>query len=100
MRGPFASVQSMAGHIEALTGHRPDSCPWRSVYDPLVAEVVRVAQLADKGLALAELGDDPPAILLDAMSVYYRAFNATRGHDMELERKQREAQVRDASRRR
>lgn len=84
----------MSGHIEQLTGHRPDSCPWRAFYDPFVAKVVHVAVLAEKGLGASELGDDPPAIILDALPLYFRAYNATKAHDMDLERKQREAQNR------
>lgn len=84
----------MKGHIEALTGYRPDTCPWRVFYDPLVAEVIRVASLAEKGLGLAALGSSPLGIVIEALPVYFRSYNATRSHDLDLERKQREAQTR------
>jgi len=70
----------MQGHIEELTGHRIDTCPWRALYHPLVGEAIRIASLADHNLAVAELGDDPPAILLDALSVYLTSRKAVRNH--------------------
>lgn len=82
----------MAGEIEKLTGHRPPACPWRAFYAPIAAQTVQLAILAEKGLAMAELGDDPPAIWLDAIKVYLSSYAAVRNHDMEAERKKRESE--------
>lgn len=76
--------------IEKIVGAEPPTCPWRAFYDPLVSEVVRVANFAEAGLAMAELGDDPYAVLLDGLHVYMRARNAGRAHFSEIERKKRE----------
>lgn len=86
-------VDAMADAIEKLTGYRPPTCPWRAMYDPLVPEVIRVAALADKGLGMAALDDDPPAILIDALSIYLAAKAATRSHDEAEEHRERMAEL-------
>lgn len=88
--GPSRSVQGMAAHMEHVTGLRPVTCPWRVFWDPLVKEVLEIATLAEKGMGGSGLGNDPPGILLDGMHIYLRSLNATRHHDMERDRKNRE----------
>jgi hypothetical protein len=90
----------MADHIKHLTGHHPPSCPWRAFYSPLVAEVIRVAGLASNNLALLALEDDPPAIVIDGLSVYLGAKLATENHDAELREKEAERERRAALARR
>lgn len=82
----------MAGEIEKLTGYRPPACPWRAFYSPIVTQTVQLAIMAEKGLGMAELDDDPPAIWLDAIKVYLSSYAAVRNHDAEVERKKREAE--------
>lgn len=82
------AVQAMASHIKHLTGHHPPSCPWRAYYSPLVGEVVRVAGLLAANAAPIALEDDPPAIVIDGLSVYLGAKNATEVHDGEIRRKE------------
>lgn len=81
----------MADHIEEITGHRPHSCPWRCFAEPIVGEVIRISTLAKEGLGTAALGDDPDAVLLDALPIYIAAKESTKAHDMEQDRKKREA---------
>lgn len=81
-------MEAMAGHMEKLTGHRPETCPWRAMYDPLVADIHGIVALKDYGDAA--LGDDPPALHLDALRVYLRARGATEAHDLKQEREARE----------
>jgi hypothetical protein len=74
----------MAGfkaEIREITGHAPETCPWRVFYDPLVAHVIGIMNLSSEGLGAAALGEDPPGILLDGLRVYIAARNATRAHD-------------------
>lgn len=82
-------AQRIAGAIEDITGIRPQTCPWRAMYHPLVGEVVRIATLADKGLGPSALAADPPAILLDALSTYIRAREVTRSDEMKRETEER-----------
>ncbi len=85
------STRAMAGEIEKLTGTRPISCPWRAFWDPLVREVLHVANLAEKvGSAAIEPGS--PAILFDALEVYHSARAAVRNHDDEQRRIREEQQ--------
>lgn len=88
------TVRGIKDHVKTVTGHEPLTCPWRSLYEPLVGEAMKIAGLADKGLADAYLGDDPPAILVDAAHAYLCARDATQAHDMEQERKERESKRR------
>ncbi len=81
------AITNMARHVEELTGLRPVTCPWRVFYDPFVSHVVRLATLAQEGIAPVELGDDPPAIWLDALYVYLKARAAVIAHDHEQDRK-------------
>lgn len=83
-------MSRMADHMETLTGYRPETCPWRSMYDPLVADVQEAVTLKEYGPI--SLGDDPPALVIDALRVYLRARNATKKHDddREMERIERE----------
>lgn len=74
-------VDLMADGIEQLTGYRPPTCPWRAMYDPLVAPVIRAARFGDRGLGHLATDEDPPAVLIDALGVYLSAREATRNHD-------------------
>jgi len=80
----------MAGEIEKLTGYRPPTCPWRVFYDPIVKKTVDIAIAAEKGLGMAEIEADTPAIWLDAIKIYLAAKASVRNHDDEVERKKRE----------
>lgn len=85
------SVRAHLGAIESITGVRPHTCPWRALYHPLVIEVADVCALAERGLAMARLGADPAAILLDAVVVYEHARSKALAHHLEQNRKEREA---------
>jgi len=66
------------------------TCPWRSFYEPIVVEVMDVMTLCERGLGMAAMGADPPAILVDACAAFERSRAVTRGHWMEQERLERE----------
>lgn len=77
---PAAAVRKHAGTVEKVTGHRPLTCPWRAMYDPLVAHTMRLAGAAQRDYATAHLGADPPAVLLDALDVFFAARGAGERH--------------------
>lgn len=89
-QGPRVAVEAMGGAIEKLTGSRPRTCPWRVFYSALVRETIRLASMSEDGAVSAQFGDDPPAILLDALAVYSRARRVTMASDQEADRKRRE----------
>lgn len=77
--GSIRSVRSFRAMIKKVTDIEPDSCPWRAFYHPLVREVMQVATLASER-SIALLGQDPPAILVEAFEVYARARAQTTAH--------------------
>lgn len=78
--------------IQRVTGHRPDTCPWRAWYHPLVHEVMRVTAFSERGNLAAVIDDDTPQILIDAVACFEAAVAATLADDRAIERKQREAE--------
>lgn len=90
----LAFVEGANGAIESITGVRPAGCPWRAFYDPLVGEVMQIATLAERGIAMAALGNDPPAILIDALALYERCRSQTSAHWLDQKRKEREQKKR------
>lgn len=89
-QGMRAAVRAWLGAIESLVGVRPQTCPWRALYHPLVLEVRDVVALAAHGVGMARLGEDPPAILVDAISAYERARSAALAHNLERRRAEEE----------
>lgn len=89
-------IRAMGGEVEKLTGDRPPTCPWRAFYDPLVSEASNLARTAALGLGAAYAGEDPPAILLDAVLRYTGARDTVKCHDIE-ERRKKEAAKRGKS---
>lgn len=87
------AVLEIAKAIEKLTGYRPPTCPWYAMTDPLVGPVIEAARLAEKGLGAWALDEDPPAVVLDAMSVYLTARESVRAHDEAEDHKQRLAEL-------
>lgn len=68
-------ARAMRGHIDAVervTGHRPPTCPWRAMYEPLVKEAISAAW--DPSFML---GPDPEHRLKQAVSVYARSRDVT-----------------------
>lgn len=64
--------------VQKVTGTRPETCPWRALYDPLVAQVLTLHASWDDGNLAVFLGDDDPAIVHDALMAYRLAVVATR----------------------
>lgn len=93
-------MQRFSAAIEMLVGHRPHTCPWRAYYEPLVQEVIALSDYVEKGNLGAVVGNDSPAILIDALTVYRSALNATLSEDRRLraEKAERERAARAASR--
>jgi hypothetical protein len=77
--------------IQQITGIAATTCPWRAYYDPLVRDVVAVWWSTDKGNLGAVLGDDPPAVLVDALGVFGRSLSATQAEDARLASEKRKA---------
>jgi hypothetical protein len=88
--GMREAVQAQLGAIESLVGIRPQTCPWRALYHPLVREVADISALADKHLGQVRLGADPPEILLDALVIYERCKSIALAHNIEVKRKESE----------
>jgi hypothetical protein len=65
-------------------GHRPPTCPWRAYYDPLVREVMSLAWAIEGGNLPAVIGDDTPAILVEAIGVYRMAVMSTSAEERRL----------------
>lgn len=96
------ALRAMAEHIGEVTGSVPETCPWRSMSSPLVQAVLDVAMMADKGLGHAAIEGDPPAVLADALPVFFRAQAAAQEHFRKIDEAQRkqEERARAAQRRR
>lgn len=67
--------------IERVTGFRPAECPWRAFEDPIVSEVLDAYRWFESGQLAIQLGNDPPAILVEAIGVYHGALNRVWSHD-------------------
>lgn len=86
-----SAESGLRGHlrtVQRVTGTRPSTCPWRSLYDPLVQEVLHL-MWSEQPESLLE--EECPALLVEALGVYIRARNATRAEDMRLEDERRKA---------
>jgi hypothetical protein len=90
MRVQRGAVQAHLGAVESIVGVRPETCPWRALYHPLVIEVVDVCVLAERGLAMARVDANAPAILLDAVVAYEAARTKAYAHHLEQRRKEDE----------
>lgn len=73
--GTAATVKRYLDVIQSVTGHRPPTCPWRALYDPLVSRAIDLSIDSDGGYVMATLGQDPPQLLTDAL----RTFRVSRG---------------------
>jgi hypothetical protein len=67
-----------------VTGARPVTCPWRALYAPLVREVMEAMAFDENGNLAIALGSDPPAVLVDGIAVFKRAYAATQAEDMRI----------------
>lgn len=86
--------QILAG-CERATGVRPDSCPWASLSDPFVREVMRAHRWDATGQLDARYGGHCPERIWWGVGVYAAALNAVQVHDMREDRKAREAEARE-----
>lgn len=87
-------VDGSMATVERLTGTRPITCSWWSFRDLLTIDVLNVYPLFESGQLAFAAGNDPPAVLVDAVTVYHLALS--RAGD--VIRADREAE-RDAERR-
>lgn len=74
------SIALMRKVVTEQTGHECSTCPWRAFYDPLVQFAWKLHG-TDNATRAAYLGDDPPALWLDALLTYGQAFNAVKGQE-------------------
>lgn len=74
--------------IEAVTGDRPETCPWQSLADPLVREVVEAyhACSSSDGVTPALLPGDPDHVVWEGLLHYRRTVDAVRRCDDEAKR--------------
>lgn len=91
--GPAATAQRHLDVIQSVTGHRPPTCPWRALSDPLVAKTLNLSIGADNNYAMAKLGPNPPAVLLDALDVFIVSRNAGRRHVEKFKEAQNKAKT-------
>lgn len=85
------AIRASLSVIERVAGHRPPTCPWRAFYDPLVQDVLAVSPHAKRGNLSAALGPDPDNLVVQGVSVYQRAVDATEADEGELRSQEREA---------
>lgn len=82
--------------IERVTGYQPPTCPWRAMYDPLVRELMeQVIPAVDAGIGAVVLGDNAPAKVVEGVTQFRRALEATRHDDrlrLEAERRTKAGQ--------
>ena len=81
------AVEAMKGAIEDYVGHRPETCPWRAAYDPIVREGTRL--FFDAADGLSQIDEDTPAVWLDAARVFSGARRAVVSRDAADEHKRR-----------
>ncbi len=77
--------------IESMTGHRPFSCPWASLYDPFVHRVVIAHEHFAKGRAVGV--PRPSHRLMDGVSFYSRSLDSIEAQQLDDERKRLEAEA-------
>lgn len=82
--------------IERITGHQPDTCPWRAFYEPIVQEVLPLSGFARNGNLAAAWGDDPAHLLVDAYSAYDNAKERTLAEDEKIAREKAERERKTA----
>lgn len=74
----------MQDTIEAVTGYRPEGCPWWAFHVPGVSEVLSAAYTCstpDGVRAAMLLPSDPEQRILEGVKVYARALAAVRDDD-------------------
>ncbi len=81
-----------------MTGHRPPTCPWRSLYDPLVRDVMSLARAQQHELTTIKLNEHSPGIWVEGLIEFLSARESVRTQDMEAERERRKRQA-EANRR-
>lgn len=81
-----------------MTGYGPTTCPWQSLSDPLVQDVVTLRSLRESDAFDAYLGDRDrtPRRLIEAYAHFTSSVSAAQAHDMRVAeaRRERERKVR------
>lgn len=90
------AVLGELGAIEALTGERPDGCPWAVFHDPQVQQVLRAYDYFERHQAAEYWGRNPPWWLVEGVRYYDAALRRVRADAREQARKQRAARGRRA----
>lgn len=76
------------------TGERPRTCPWRSLRDPFVAEVLEAHRHWDKGQLAdhyrAKHGSEVPPEIDWGVVIFDAALKSVHSADMRLDREERE----------
>ena len=74
------------GVVEKLSGCRATTCPWSAFFDPLVIAVLAAYPYYESGQLAFALGNDPPAVMVEAIECYHTALARVRDAQ-EVERK-------------
>lgn len=91
--------EGLRGHLRVIahvTGHRPPTCPWRGLYEPLVHDVINASPFKGGDLTQA-IGVDPDNRLAQAIGVYRRSVEATTADERRIEAEERERQKNHAA---
>lgn len=83
------ALRAVLRTVDHITGHRPPTCPWRAMSEPIVREVLAVSWSVEAGNLGAVLGPDPDHRLTQAIGVYRRAVEGTRNEDSRLDHEER-----------
>ncbi len=70
--------------MKQITGHHPNTCPWRVMYSPLVREVLSAMEHEENGNLAVAIGAEPPAKLIEAIAEYKRSLRAVRNDDAKI----------------
>ena len=68
--------------VEKLTGTRAETCPWWSFHEPIVIDTLDAYPFFESGQLSFKLGDDPPAVMVEAIGVYHSALARVRDVQM------------------
>jgi hypothetical protein len=71
-------VEGSLSVVEKLTGTRAMTCPWWSFHDAIVIDTLEVYPFFESGQLEFVCGNDPPAVLVEAVGVYHTAFARAR----------------------
>lgn len=79
---------------EDATSVRPESCPWKALRDPFVAEVIRAHRWFKERQLETHYGGDVPADITWGVETFEAALQSVRSADTRLDKEERELEAR------